>query len=225
MFDKDNNIGSPWIDLHFNSKELAYLTENYNALEYKVDENIVDRLEKNNYIYMVKKGKVQIIIDNVNGDFKSVLFAGPGNMITEVSAILNKSSYVYAIALTDCSVYKIPIEEIKERLSQNLDIYWKFVEQIALKSNIMLNQISMLTFDNPESRVKKILFWLFSSWGDAYNEGILLSKKNENVNLTHQKIADITGLSRVSVSNVFLQLYEENKLVKLEEGYYIHDPE
>ena len=55
---------------------------------------------------------------------------------------------------------------------------------------------------------------MFNNWGEESDQGIIYINKDNSPRLTHQDLADITGLSRVSVSNAFRTLYQQGILKK-----------
>lgn len=221
MKETNEVISSPWISGNFTDQQVQYLSQGCQEYAYDEGESIVWKDDKNEYIYLVNKGVAEIKIMNQDGFEKTVMMARSGNILAEISAILKKESYMFAVAGSRCQVFKIPVKTLMKRLINEEDMLMSFMTQIAIKSHVLLNQISMLTFDSPTKRVEKFLLMVFEQFGIKKDGGIYLDKKIGNTNLTHQYIADMTGLSRVSVSNTFRDLYAEDILMKESGGYFI----
>ncbi|EPH09982.1 Crp/Fnr family transcriptional regulator [Facklamia hominis] len=207
-------VGSPWLNSRFTDQSMAYLTKGYQPFSYNEGKVIVFEKERIEQIYLIQEGDVKVVLHDINGTQKTVMIASKGNTLSESSAILKKESYISAITLSPSSIYRIPWSDFKERVEKNPKIMWELIGQISNKSHIFLSQVDMLTFDTPLERVKKSLYWMFNNWGEESDQGIIYINKDNSPRLTHQDLADITGLSRVSVSNAFRTLYQQGILKK-----------
>lgn len=211
-----NMRNSPWISIKFEGENFERLTHNMVSVLYKANKLIVDLYSENSDIYVIDSGSVQISLSSLEGSKKTVMFASRGNLIAEISAILETPANISAKALEDSYVYVIPCEEFKLRLEENPPLLWSFIKQLATKGHILMSQIEMLTFSRPLDRVKKTLYWIFKEFGEETVDGIRVNSR-----ITHQDIAYITGLSRVSVSNAFWTMYKEETLTKKDGFLYI----
>lgn len=213
------NQDSPWIGFHMEEADLLFVTQGRKPRSYDKGEILVQLFQKTRQIYIIESGSIQILSNSIDGDIKTVMLAGPGNTLGEISAILDRPISVSAIAQEDSQVFVIPAAEFKARLEENPELLWRFVSQMALKSHILMSQIQMLSFNKPRDRVLRTLHWIFNQFGIPYENGLAIDNRPQNPErLSHQDIAEITALSRVSVSNVFSALYEEG-ILKRRNGY------
>lgn len=94
------------------------------------------------------------------------------------------------------------------------------------KYNILMTRLKMSSLSSTSDRVKRILYWLFLSYGvatQAENYRYKLKKNLADFKITHQLIAYMAGISRVSVSNAFLELYDSGVLWNKSNVYYLKD--
>lgn len=222
MKESITNQDSPWIGIRFSGEDLDFLTLGFHSALYRKGVHLIRLFEHNQNILIVDQGTVQIFSSSDDGDVKNVMVATRGNLIGEISAILDRTASIGAQALDDCRVFVIPVAEFKNRLLQKPELAWEFMTQTALKSHILMSQIRMLSFHKPQDRVRRALYWIFHQFAEPVAGGLRLDNRPQNPKrLSHQDIADITGLSRVSVSNAFLALYEVGTLRKADGYLYI----
>lgn len=221
-FSQHIHIGWPWLIKGLNKEEVEYLTEGIPPIFFKKDSFIVKNLDPYDYLYIIKTGLVQLEVSDPNGDIKTVLYASEGHTIFESAAVLHQNTeLINAFTIKDTYVYKIPFELFKMRLNNNLPVLWSVMRIIATKGNIWLNQIKMLSLGNSRDRVKKVLYWYFTTYGEKTENGHILPKKIGLVTITHKHISEIAGLTRVSVSNSFAELYRDNILEHNQKYYYV----
>ncbi len=70
--------------------------------------------------------------------------------------------------------------------------------------------LSILHFRRIAQRVEQLLLWLAQEFGQVTDQGYLL-----DLSLTHQKIAELAGTSRVTVTRLLQKFAAEGKLIRL----------
>lgn len=219
MEEKLFSHGTPWMNKKFSDSAISYLTAGMTSQVYKAGERVIDESQNNQYVFLIADGVAKTYISEQEGQLKTLFYSGRGTIASEVNAFLSRPSFINVTVQERAIIYSIPGEIFKIRLSENKEVMWEFMEQAAYKSHIMANQIAMLSFDNPYQRVSKAMYWILTTLGEK-DSNQPFTYKIATRELTHQDIADFTGLSRVSVSNVFRKFYSENKIVK-KDKYYI----
>lgn len=214
MSGKIQEIHSPWVKL--DEASIIKLTSNLQPAVYPAKSMIVEQLQNNDCVYIVAAGRVTIFINSYDGQEKTLMIAEKGCLFGETSVIHGVPLYISAKAITQVQIFRIPSHIFKERVISDGELAWALLSLYARKLRMLSGQIEMLTFDRPINRVCKMLLFLAEAHGVNTSEGIKLGLK-----LTHQSIADLTGLSRVSVANVFAYLYEKEYLFKKDRHIYI----
>lgn len=222
MNDKLFSHGAPWLNKRFSDDAIAYLTNNMPSLVYEEGQAVIDESQNNHYVFLIASGVTKTYISEQEGQLKTLFYSGRGTIASEVNAFLLNPSFINVTVLEPSLIYMIPGDIFKERLAGNQEVMWEFMEQAAFKSHVMANQIAMLSFDTSYKRVSKAMYWIFTTLGEKDSRQSF-TYKIATRELTHQDIAEFTGLSRVSVSNVFRMFYREDTIIKKDRHYICHD--
>ena len=150
-----------------------------------------------NYIYLVKKGRVRVDLYSYSGEYKSLFFASTGCLFGEISTIDGLSNRGTAIATVPSKVYLIPKARFQYEMSHNIQFCNNVALLLARKFRFLTAEIELQSFYNSYYKVGFVLTHLVRSYGTKTDEGYRL-----NIGFTHQEMASLTGLSRVSVSKI-----------------------
>lgn len=209
---------SPWVKLE--GEAFARLAEGRRPHVYSAKSHIIRREQQAKNLYLVARGRVLLSINGESGQDKTLMIAEEGCIFGESGAILSVPTFVNAKAITEVTLYTIPGHQFQDLVRQGGDLAWHIVQALARKTRLLSGQVEMLSFDRPSQRVQKILIWLVQAHGEQTPEGVLL-----RVRLTQQNIADLAGLSRVSVAQVFAWLYDSGILRKQGGTFLVPDPD
>ena len=114
----------------------------------------------------------------------------------------------------EADVYVIPKEEASSRIRDNFQMTHNILMQSNRINRMLLTQIELMSFHHSEGRVCFYLLHLAEQYSEEKNGQKLLY-----IRFTHQDIAEITGLSRVCVSNIISGLVKDSILTK-KDGMY-----
>lgn len=227
MADFFYNEGVPWRIPALNSEQLQFLTSGLVRSVYKKDQYLTVDDSLLDCIWIIEKGHVITEMLDYDGNTKNVLYLYEGNFLNETSALLRKEPNLTQYKFLTASIlYKLRAGVLLERLSKHRECLDIFLRSQAAKNNILMTQIKMLSMASSVNRVKRILYWFYRSYSEESQEDgyrYKVKKNMGNLKLTHQMIADLAGVTRVCVSNVFIRLYEDRILSKSGEYYYLRD--
>jgi len=118
-----------------------------------------------------------------------------------ISALRNLTSKVDAITCIDSTLIFIPATVLKEWIYSKSE--WKnyALDVFMNRYNELIESIESLTFDNVETRIVKLL-----------NKHCKREGKTK-IQITHQKIADLLGTTRVVVSRLLKKLENEGQIL------------
>lgn len=164
---------------------------------FKKNKVVLHEENTNEFMYVILEGEAKVvqttgegrkIILSVHrtGDFFGELSlidsrTVPATIITtkdSVTAIISKKNF-YSLLLTQSKM----LENLLHILSSRLRESWK--------------KIQLLNFNNASQRIKMLLLMLSEDYGKKTGEGTTL-----HIKLIHQDIADMTGLTRETVTRV-----------------------
>lgn len=204
---------SPWIKM--DTLDWSFLTSGLKPKPFKKDEVIYQQQHETEFIYLVKSGRVGLSIYSLDGEEKTLLIAEEGSLFGEISCLDNYPNFANATAVADSFLYIIPKQSFLLELAHNHDCALNLIKLMARKIRILSTQIKQLSFADSYYRVSNALVHLVNEYGIKSESGYKLSIK-----FTHQEMASLTGLCRVSVTNIFLNM-TSNGVLQKEGGYYI----
>jgi CRP/FNR family transcriptional regulator len=118
-------------------------------------------------------------------------------MEDSVMAIISKEDF-YSLIYTQGKVLDVLLKILCSRLRESWD------------------KIQLLSFNNASQRIKMLLVLLSNEYGKKTDEGTLL-----NIKLTHQDIADMTGVARETATRVIDRLHKEGEIKVLKSRFIV----
>ncbi len=183
-------IEMPELDWSSVTNDLEYTTFNSGTIIYQQDTIA-------NNIYLVKKGRIRVDLYNYTGEFKSLFIASTGCLFGEVSTIDGLPNRGTAVATISSQVYLIPKARFELEMSSNIQFCNNVTLLLARKFRFLTAEVGLQSFYNSYYKVGFVLTHLIRSYGSKTDHGYRL-----NIGFTHQEMASLTGLSRVSVSKI-----------------------
>jgi len=201
-------------------EELYQISDKLVVKQFKKNEIILFRGDSNKYIYIIFDGEVKV--SQASEDGKEIILAihqsgeifGEASLVAEVNspaiveatkdtlcAIISKNDFYSIIAS-----YSEILEHLLQILSSRLCQSWELIH--------------LLNFNNAPQRIKTLLMMLAKRYGRRAEEETIL-----NVRLTHQSIANMTGLTRETVTRVIDtwqrngDISIKNKLIQLNPNF------
>ncbi len=211
------NMNSPWIKTDLNA--WGPLIRGRVPVKFEAGQDIFWEGKEFRYIYIVASGRIVVSLANENGDEKQLYIACPGAMFGEVSCILSSPHIAVARTIVKSELYCIPSKITQEIMHEDSAINERMIQYEALKCRILMNHISMLSFDEASVRIAKILLCLADTYGVRTSDGIRIDMR-----FTCTDLAGIVGSSRVTVNNTLLRFARDGVLEKRAGHYMILRP-
>lgn len=179
------------------SEELRRIEGKISLRHFKKNEIILDEEHANEYMYIIIDGAVKVIQTTEDG--KEILFTmhGTGDFFGELSLIDGKTAPAAVLATRDSVAALIAKEDFFSLLYSQNKLLRNLLGILCARLRESWKKIEMMNLHNASNRVKMLLLLLAKSIGEGGEEGIVL-----NMKLIHQDIADMTGLSRETVTRV-----------------------
>lgn len=149
-----------------------------------------------NFCYL-KKGKVKVFMTSVDGMEKTLNTASSGEIFGEGAFFDKKPRVSSAIALSEAQVIMIDEPMLTELFSQNPKLAFTLLEILANRIRLLSFQLDSMTFLQADARIARIL---------------LENESDSVISLTHEEIADVVGVSRVTVSKILGKLTKKGIL-------------
>ncbi len=211
------NMNSPWIKTDLNA--WGPLIEGRIPVRFESGQDIFWSGKEFGYIYIVASGRAVVSLVSEGGGEKQLYIACPGAMFGEVDCILSSTHVAVARSIVRSELYCIPSRNAQEIMHEDSAVTERMIQYEALKCRILMNHISMLSFDEASVRIAKILLCLAETYGISGPEGILIDMR-----FTCTDMAGIVGTSRVTVNNTLRRFAREGLLEKQVNHYLIRKP-
>ena len=166
-------------------------------------------------LYLIKNGAVSMDTINEAGDRKILYIFGPSSLFP-MTSFLDKtvtSSWFYT-TLIDTELYVIPYEELVEKLKEvdGFTAYNALLSQILSEVHELLLHISdHAKTDSNEKLISMLLFLL-----EHHTRRTSSPWRTVRFPVTHQLLADMTGLTRETVS-LGLKEFAAKRLLRYKE--------
>ena len=147
--------------------------------------------------YLIRSGFIRASIEKENGQPLLLEIFGPGTLLGEGAAFDGRPRYVTASAATDCLLAVYDIHDVRARIAGEPALALALIGIMSAKQRTLAQKLAVLAAASPEERVRELLRRVARMHA---------AKGPWHVDLTHEEIAGMTGLSRVSVTRVLRQL-------------------
>lgn len=205
---------SPWLIMDFkNWKNLIEVSE---VKTYQRRTVVYQQSDQPAYVYLVKSGRVVLESYSMNGKKRSIYIADKGTCFGELSCLDQLPNYCTAITNVKTELYLISKSRFIQEIHQNHEFCMTLLKTMSFKTRLITSLLELMSFNDSNSRICHSLLSLSQLYGITTEQGYC----KINIKFTHQEMAHQAGLSRVSVSNIFLDLTNQGLITK-EKGYLI----
>lgn len=160
-------------------------------------------------LFLIKKGVVRISMLGRNGVEKPVLYVASGCFWGEEGFFHGQPVIYNAKAIKEVEVLAVEKKYASDIISRP-GLAHLLIKSISLKSRILAHQVEDFAFRNTVEKLCRLLFCLLTDPASSF-----YNNKNK---LTHQELAAIAGVHRVTVTNAIAQLKREGIIHILHDG-------
>ncbi|MCK4509231.1 MAG: Crp/Fnr family transcriptional regulator [Desulfuromonadales bacterium] len=196
-------------------KELESISCRVTLREFKKGEVILYEEDANKYMYSVLEGEVKVYYSSEDGKESIVAFHGAGESFGEVSLIDQKTIPAMVAAMEKSLVLVIGRDDFFAIIQSQPKVMHKLLLLLSGRLRHSWKQVRMLHFKDASNRVMASIKEMAAERGEVGPEGVLLTLR-----LTHQNIADLTGLTRETVTRI-IDKWKKSGLVSLDENRHM----
>lgn len=182
------NIAKNMVEKKCHQKELIYVPE-----------------EQNNYIYIIKKGEVTLYNSHM-GKRLIIETLQPGSIFGNISFGGNKSTH-FAEASQDSYICIFSVEDFSKILQEKPKIMMRFFQVMSDKIQQYEDRLKSGLFDAKEKILQQ---WELQQKGNNSPLNRLFGLKTK---MTHERLGQLTGLSRETVTRAISDLKKEGKSI------------
>ena len=195
--------------------ERSSVTGHIAIREFQKGQVILFEEDANKYMYSVLSGEVKVFHTTEEGKESIVAFHGVGESFGEVSLIDQQAIPATVVALERSLVLMIGRDDFFELIRTQPKVMHKLLLLLTGRLRLAWNQVRMLHFKDASYRIMTSIKDLSMERGEPVPEGVLLKMR-----LTHQNIADMTGLTRETVTRI-IDKWKKKGLLSLDENRHM----
>lgn len=191
-------------------EELRLISSRFIIKKIKKGEVILHEEDTNNFMYMILSGKLKIV--QTTGEGKEIILAihQSGQFFGEISLIDGKTSPATVMAAEDSLIILVARKDFHDLLISHRKVLYNLLQIMCARLRDSWDKLKILTLKDPAERIRLLFLMLSLHNGKKTPEGTLLNTK-----LTHQNIADMTGLTRETVTRILNKWQNSGKITIL----------
>lgn len=198
VFLEENNYVSPWIKSH--SLDMEKILPVAEMQQLPKDTVIFRQQEYSPCCYVVVSGRVRVFFVDSGGIESGIFIAQEGCLIGELSAIDDGVSSEGAVAIVDTTLLAVKNSDMRRLMRQYPDLALAIMRGTAQKERVLISRLECYNKCSAK-RVYISLLALCLEYGLATPQGIEI-----DLRFTHEELANLTGLNRVTVSKIYQKL-------------------
>lgn len=201
---REIDIFSPLTNEELNQIKHMFIIKNFQK-----NEIILYEEDTNEYMYAILSGRVKVFTTTVDG--KEIILAvhGTGEFFGEISLIDGKTEPATVMATEESIIALLSRKNFYTLMLRNEKVTQNLLLIMCQRFRDAWKKIQVLNFNNAAQRIKILFMILMEQHGKRVSDGIVLDLK-----LTHQEIADMSGLSRETVTRV-LDRWRGEEIIKI----------
>jgi len=162
--------------------------------------------------FFVHEGRVKVSILREDGSEKILSIQEQNTFFGEYAAFDRQPHFATATALDRSKIGRIPIEGAVSAMKANPNVSLMIINRIARKFRSLGFQVEGLAFFDAERRIARMLVSLAAEVGKPDTDGTTIRR-----GITHEALANLTGLSRVRVTTI-LNNFERGSIITKKRG-------
>jgi len=201
------NINPPWINFTFDLSEIIL---RYPPKPFPKNTLLYNCNEYSPFVYVISSGRVENYALDFDGHKKVTSICERGTFLGDISAIDGRPNYTGALLVTDSMLCCIPKQDFVPLMLSVKSLSILMFQMMAQKIRLLNSQIELSWFKDSVSKISYVLLSICQEY-EPMPDGYYLVP----MQLTHDDIANITGLNRVTVSKVLSKFTKEGITVKI----------
>lgn len=161
-------------------------------------------------MYLVKEGAVKIYRYTEDGKEVILHIHGPGELITISPLFKDMDHVVFAESLIDTELYWIPLAQFKASVNEDPEILLEIGKALADNWDEVEEKIEAFVTHDSLGRLAYLILQLVNKYGGKEGNKISLPFP-----LTHQELANLTGMFRETIS-ISMQELKKTGIIDIE---------
>jgi len=202
-------------------KELLDVSHKIVVKEFSKNEIILHEEDTNVFMYIILIGKVKAVQTTEEGKEIILAIHQADEFFGEISLIDGKTSSARVVAIEDSLIAIVSRKNFYSLIFSQSKVLDQLLQILCGRLRESWKRIHILNFRDAQQRVRMLFVILSNDSGEKTPDGVVI-----NVKLTHQEIADMTGLTRETVTRELNKLRRKGditiarKFIRLNPAFY-----
>lgn len=192
---------------------------NYKQIVYKKDEMIISEDEEPAGVYFLKVGFVKMGSIFTNGGELTLNIFKPGSFFPMMWAIGEIKNSYFCQAMSEVKVYRAPKADVIKFVKENPDVLYDLTRRVLIGLDGMITNVQFLLFGSSYNRIAAAILLLAKRFGEKTNNGQIMI----GLNLIHQDIAQLAGVTRETASIALKQLEKRGVISRLKKRFVVNN--
>jgi len=150
-----------------------------------------------------------------DGQEKMIALVGTGGIVYEGAPAGNNSSSIFVTAFENCHLVKFSAAQLESILEKDRQLALDLINYLHLKYKMLLSLYQGLLFCTPPQRLCRLFCLLSNSFATTVEDKLIVQLR-----LTQNQLAELLGLSRVTVATILKDMRQKD-LVEMKNKTYI----
>lgn len=166
-------------------------------------------------IYLIKEGYIKAYTILDSGDTRTIFLLGPGDIFPISFSITMdlrnyKIKYFYQ-SLTDVTLHALSRDTFKETVESSTENMSTYMAYMSASNEAIMKQLEVMKSKKAINKVIMLLPYLISKFGERIRPDAYRLK----IKLSHQEIADLSGVTRETTTTLVKQLEKRGVLEQI----------
>ena len=164
--------------------------------------------------YLLERGALKVSMEDLTGRESWLAILGAGDTVGELGVIDHQPRSATVSALTDCTLWRLPIRDFEAIAGRDAQLYHCVVRPICERLRITNLQVCNQR-QGLEGRLAQTMLNLATAFGETLDDGRVLVRYR----IAQSRLAEIAGVSRENVNRQF-RIWREQNLFDMVSRYY-----
>jgi CRP-like cAMP-binding protein len=164
------------------------------------------------HVYLVQEGYIKAYTILDSGDTRTILILGPGDVFPlSFSQSMDWENYqiqYFYQTLCDVKLLALPSEILKSHIENDSKMTQTYMAYLAASNEAIMNQLEVMKNKKAIDKVTALLPYLVDKTGKEIKPGIYRLQ----LKLSHQELADLSGVTRETTTTLIKQLEKKGVL-------------
>jgi len=171
-------------------------------------------------VYIVTSGYFKQVLISGDGREVSLFRLQPGTVFGEMDYFSGARTIALTKALVDSTASCLAGPVLEKELKKHPHLYRQFIQSIIRKYRIILMKTARTMVNDSKGRICGVLLELSAQFGNDVDKPAEIDYV-----YTHQELANATGCSRITITNVLNELKDEGLITYKGKNIFIADPD